>query len=768
MRYVTQPGRDEFEHFTIGEWTIRPSLDRLEQEDRKITIEPGAMDVLVYLARHAREVVSTDRLIAELWGGRIVEDNTVYKRIAQLRQALADDAHKPRYIETIPKHGYRLIAPVGFAAARIAAHGAEIRSQRPWIYATAVLAGLILALVLDFALRQPGPDPRLSAGAAGELRSLAVLPFVDMSAAGDQAYLGEGIAERLIHSLSGIPGLRVAARTSAFTFRDGTADVRTIGDQLNVDAVVEGSVQREGDQLRVTVQLVEVEGGYHVWSKSFDRDFDDLLAIQNEIAMAITDAVAGYLSEAPASTVAKAGTYSIDAYDHYLLGRHHLYQRTESSINRAIGLFQQAIGIDPDFAQAHAGLALGYVFLRRFTRVGPEVVPLAEAAAKNALTIEPDLAEAHMAMGNFLDLNQDVPGAETAYRRAIELDPNLALAHFWLSIVLNQQERLAESAEALETALALDPLSPHINSQWARHLINQGRIDEAITFIEKALALQPGYWPAVAQLIDIHLRLEQYGSAIKAILEFSALTEDAGRKAAALLDVADIYFSVYGDLESTELWIDQASQAAPGSETNLRVHLYLAQDRYEDASSLVHAWAAENSDEPFTLALAALYEMVIGHGDHAGRLYRQVEAAPLMVDVRDNNLFVPHTVHWGYLPAVHYAHVLMRSGEPDRGRTLLRQAHSFLTEVEECRGCEAGRAYILGSIRTLQGDKTDALRHLGRAIDEGWHKHWFLVRDPNLNLLMEEPGFVALAEDLAIRIADRRERLAPLPQFADR
>jgi TolB-like protein/DNA-binding winged helix-turn-helix (wHTH) protein/Tfp pilus assembly protein PilF len=759
VRHVTQPGRNEIESLTVGEWTIRPALDRLERGDKTVAIEPGAMEVLVYLACHAREVVATDRLISELWHGKIVEDSSVYKRIAQLRHALGDDAHHPQYIETIPKHGYRLIAPVKFPSAEGVVQKREMSGRRVWLWTSAVFAGILLALSGYLTLRSPNPAPSAAINGLPAFSSLAVLPFVDLSEAGDQTYLGDGLAEHLIHVLSNIPNLRVAARTSAFTFKDGTVDIATIGERLNVDAVIEGSVQREDNQLRVTVQLIEAKGGYHVWSKIFDREYKDLLAIQAEIATAVAEAVAGNLPETRTVRPAEAGTLSIDAYDHYLLGRRHLYNRTESSIQRAISFFLRAIAIDPDFALAHAGLADAYLFQRRFTRASPELVSLAESAVKNALAIDDALAEAHAAMGNLLELKRDLPAAEAAYRRAIKLNPNFALAHFWLSIVLNRQNRPEDSAAALHTSLILDPLSAHINSQWAGHLFRQGQLEEAVSYYEKAISLNPAYWLAVGGLVDTYYKLLRYDKAIEILQEFTETTQDSGWKGEACLEIAGIYFNVLGDYQSAQQWIERAAEASPGRETNRHIHLLLARDQYGQASELIHHWAASNPGEPFTLSLAALYEMVIGHENHARRLYEQVEAAPLLVDVTENNLFGPDTVAWGYLPAVHYAHILMKSNQRQRGMVLLEQARSFVTEASECWDCDASKAYILGSIRALEGDKPNALKSLRAAIDNGWQKHWFLVRDPNMEPLKEDPEFKLLAAELAARIDQNRTDL---------
>lgn len=323
-------------------------------------------------------------------------------------------------------------------------------------------------------------------------RSVAVLPFVDLSG-GESEYLGDGIAETLINALTRIDGLKVAARTSAFAFKGKSEDVRVIGDQLGVGAVLEGSVQQAGGRIRITAQLIDTSDGFHLWSNNFDRDASDVFAVQDEVAQAVVEALQLELLERSGDHIVEQGTSSLAAYDAYLKGRFYWNKRTAQDLIRAAAYFEEAIAADSSYALAWSGLADTYqLFLPAEYNV--TVIPWQEAldrgedAARRALALDTDLAEAHTSLAAILEKRRRWDEAGDAYRRALAANPRYATARQWYGGYLIGEGRVEEALAQLERAEELDPLSMVIGVEVAEVLDALGRTDEAGARIEKLLS----------------------------------------------------------------------------------------------------------------------------------------------------------------------------------------------------------------------------------------------------------------------------------------
>jgi len=323
--------------------------------------------------------------------------------------------------------------------------------------------------------------------------SIAVLPFTDMSPAKDQEYFCEGMAEEILNALSKIKKLRVASRGSAFRFKNRDEDIRRIGEALNVSAILEGSVRTAGDRLRVTIQLVNVEDGYHAWSDRYDRKMEDVFDIQDEISEAVVEALRVRLvgGETPGSA---RRTTSIEAYHLYLKGQHNWYRREKDSLLKAARFFEEASRIDPDYVLAHTGLANSYSSLGYYGMEQSVAYPKAKAAIDRAWAIDENAAEVHAAKGLmqfWLELNWK--GSEQSFKRSLELDPDCVLARCWYGFLLDGLGRGAEGLAMAERACELDPLSSYVNSCVGLSLSQQGRHEEAIQVSNKALDMEPDF-----------------------------------------------------------------------------------------------------------------------------------------------------------------------------------------------------------------------------------------------------------------------------------
>jgi len=343
----------------------------------------------------------------------------------------------------------------------------------------------VIALATGFVVWRRAASPT-SAGAA----SVAVLPFVDLSSDRSSAYLGDGMAETIINALANVPGLNVAARTSAFSFRDKPEDVREIGRQLGVATVLEGSVQRSGARLRVTAQLIKTSDGLHLWSQNFDRDAADIFAVQDEVARAVVQALPG---RPELATPTSPATRKEAAYESYLQGLFSWNRRTEADLQQAIRSFEQAIAQDSTYAEAWVGLADAYVLLPFYTLVPTrETVPKAEAAAQRALAINPKLGSAHAALA-YAVMNYDWQWAraDSEFRLAIALSPGDATAHKWYVDLLGLAGRRDAVLSEARRALELDPLSPNVIVIMGEAYWEYGRDSDAVAEFRKALAINP-------------------------------------------------------------------------------------------------------------------------------------------------------------------------------------------------------------------------------------------------------------------------------------
>ena len=400
-----------------------------------------------------------------------------------------------------------VVLAVGFLAVLVLAwyHG-ERGQQRLSGPEILILAGILLTAGLGLALLTRRSGDAFSAGRedaateASEIASpeapvrrasIAVLPFVNMSGDPDQEYFSDGLTEELLNALAQVPGLRVAARTSSFAFKGRNVPVDVIGERLRVAHVLEGSVRRSGDRLRITAQLVDVESGYHLWSESYDRELADVFAIQEEIARAIVDMLQLTLAGA-GEPVVQPGTTDLEAYGLYLQGRFYTNRYTDSDLRRALDLYGQALAEDPGYSAAHAAIAESWVSLADDWVAPREAYPAAKEAARRALELDPDHAGGHRMLGQVhMNYDWELAGAEREERRAIELNPNDAEAHATLALLLTIVGRGDEGEPYVERAAALDPVSWVVGTRTARTYLLSGRYEDAIGEATRTLEMNP-------------------------------------------------------------------------------------------------------------------------------------------------------------------------------------------------------------------------------------------------------------------------------------
>ena len=362
--------------------------------------------------------------------------------------------------------------------------------------------------------------------AAPDTKSVAVLPFVNMSSDKENDYLSDGLSEELCTALAQVRGLRVPARTSCFVFKGKTDDIQKIGQLLHVANVLEGSVSQSGNKLRITVQLINVADGFHLWATNYDRDMSDLLALRSEIAQQVVAAMRVQLLHGEREQLAKKETQNPEAHRLYLLGCSLWNQRTADGVKRALDYFEQALVQDPNYALAQVGVANCYLMLPEYAGVpSTEAMPKARAAALTALKLDDTLGEAHAVLANIRMSGWDWQRAEAECRQAIELAPNYATAHQWYAGCLRDLGRFDEATREIQRAQELDPLSPIIIVNVGSIFYRQGHYDQDIAACRAALELNPNFRAAHEMLGEVYLMKQRYS---EAITEFQTMRESIG------------------------------------------------------------------------------------------------------------------------------------------------------------------------------------------------------------------------------------------------
>jgi TolB-like protein/DNA-binding winged helix-turn-helix (wHTH) protein len=524
-----------------------------------IALEEKPFQALVILLQHANEVVTRDELRTQLWPADIFIDfdNSLNTVIAKARRALNDSAEKPRFIETVGR-GYRFMAPVESSApdqekrgsaATSAAPGASsvivldsperATSERPcgqdpassesakpptqragiryrFVIATGtmvVIAALLIRLDVD-GVR----DRFFGRSNPGEIRSLAVLPLENLSGDKEQDYFAEGMTDELTTNLAKIRSLRVISRTTMMQYREVHKSLPQIAQELNVDAVVEGSVVRSGGTVRITAQLIDARHDHHLWAQSYEREVDQVLNVQDSVALDIATAVRAELGPEEQASLTRQRSVNPDAYEAYLRGRNKLGKQAPMPIKESLQDFQRVIDLDPLYAPAYSGLADAYSLMANYSALSPkEAFPPAKAAALKAISLDPLLSEAHSSLALVMcSYDWDWTGAEREYKRAIELSPSNAVAHHRYARFLSMLARHDEAIAEIKRARELDPLSLGIQSNVGIALYYARRYDEAILESRKTLEIDPSRaWSRVF----LALSYEQKGMYPEAIQE---------------------------------------------------------------------------------------------------------------------------------------------------------------------------------------------------------------------------------------------------------
>jgi len=480
--------------YRFGAFALDPRTGELADGAKKTQLREQPLRLLLALLEHPGDLVTREELVGRLWPDRtfVDFDRGLNKAVNHLREALGDSAEQPNFVETVPRKGYRFVAPVtcdGRAPIEPAPDSKRQASRRLWpLVATALIACLGFVLVANV-----GRIRIWNAGRAQyspQIMALAVLPLENLSRDPEQEYFADGMTDALITALAKVGSVRVISRTSIMRYKATTESIRQIGRDLNVDAVVEGTVMRSGDHVRITAQLIQVSTDMHLWAEAYERNVPEILNLQSEVATDIARRI--HIVVKPLD---QARMVNPQAYGFYLKGRYFFYQYTSQGWQQAIEYFNQAIESDPKFAPAYSGLADAYLVAGAYGAIpNREALTRGKAAAARALELDDHLASAHYAMATIYTwYDWDWANAEREFNRALDLNPNDALGRNWHGGYLSLLGRHDEAIDEHERALELDPFSLIINANLARSFYWARRYDEAILQARKTLQIDPRF-----------------------------------------------------------------------------------------------------------------------------------------------------------------------------------------------------------------------------------------------------------------------------------
>jgi TolB-like protein/DNA-binding winged helix-turn-helix (wHTH) protein/Flp pilus assembly protein TadD len=542
------PGLPGRLRFGIFEADLRTG--ELKKRGARVRLQEQPFQVLAVLLARPGELVTREELRARLWtADTFVDfDHGLNKAINKIREALGDSAESPRFIETVPRRGYRFIADVAVvdfqsAPAETSApstaggrRGADDREPtevagqitahenwsgtRPLTIAGCGLA-LASVILVGWLLQSRGRAPTI--------RSVAVLPLENLSGDASQEYFADGMTDQLIATLGQISALRVISRTSVMRYKGALTPLPQIARELNVDAVIEGSIMRSGGRVRITAQLIEAAVDNHLWAQSYDGDLRDTLALQSRVARAIAEEIRVNIQPKEQAALKNVKSVIPEAYEAYLKGRYFWNKRTVDGLNRAKEYFDDAVAKAPDYAPARSGLADTYALLGDWqygVMPAREALPAAKAAAIKALELDDSLGEAHTSLGFVLSgFDWNWAAAEKEFRQAIDLNPGYATAHHWYAWHLSLMGRNGEAIAEMRKARSLDPLSLIINADLAEVLLLGHFYDEAAQQSRKTIEMDPGFALAHNHLAEAYLHKHMRDDAIAEFQQAVHLSE---------------------------------------------------------------------------------------------------------------------------------------------------------------------------------------------------------------------------------------------------
>jgi len=742
--------------------TIDLRNGRVVHDDQEHYLAPRLLALLKYFVEHRGDVLGRDQIVESVWGHLdAATDDSVNVAVSSLRRELGDTRRPHAVLTAVPRRGYRLV-PESVrsvdAPARTASVESASRGGFRWApVALVAVAAIALAWLTSGAFRDSTSDrsgtppladaaslPTVSPDESGR-PSVVVLPFLDMSAGGDHQFFADGLVDRITHMLAQSPELEVVARTSAFAFRGSDATIGEVAERLTVDAVLEGSVQRSDDTVRVLAQLIDTENEAHLWSRTFDRPLGDLFDVQDDIA----NLVSRTLTDTLLADAVTTHPDNLEVHDLITRGKFAMDQFTLESATRARELFEQALAIDPDNIEALVliGDAIGMQRSQGPMRSGDDEQHGSEPYLQRAREIHPEHPLVIRAVGDWHFRYGRNEEAIASLRQAIELNPNDPVAYRHLGRILFRTARFEEAIEPLERAVRLDPFSGVANVWLADALWSIGRAEEAMFRLRRIIRDRPTFPQAHDRLATYLVQTGDSGEAMRHIHHQRTLDPDSAFR---WFRVCEFYLQLGAS--------DDARRCADELDA---VHDLPLRMRY-----LRQAIAFFEGDRDTRLQeLEAIY--ALGNRDPLTKmLYAQalaVDDCPAAMDVLEESfpaLFEPEPemTPFLFMPAMTAWNCLNRSGETLRAAELVQPVAEAVERMRVEQGPWLVVGYERAAVLAMKGEYDAALTELEALVGSGWRYYWWVIDDlPEFEPLFQRPRFKAMIERLERGVAEQRE-----------
>lgn len=719
-------------------------MNTLRRGDEQVRVEPRHMDLLVYLARRAGDVVSADEILEHVWPGVVVGDHSVYQGIARLRKALGDGSQRPRYIETVAKRGYRLLGEVvrpettagrsgreGPLSAGAMEEGTDRGSPGTSQSAANSAAGrwwglalllLSLALAAGFAwfTAESGSGRRI-------YRTVAVLPFGNLGQDAENAFFAEELSEELIDALGHLEHLRVIGRTSSFSAGLREKGTTEIGRVLGAEALVEGRVRRSADRLRVFVQVIDGETGYQVWSETYQRRLADVFEIREEIARDVAEALRGKIDRFELSRLAKAAPASIEAYDYYLLGQYYRGTRSVSGLRRALAMYGEAKRVDPNYAPAYLGIGTSNLLLSYYGDLTlSRAVALARPVLERALRLDPTDEETPGAIGLGHYLMGEYRLAEQHLDQAVAMNPNYAEGWMWCGLAVEKQGRLREALENYRKAVSLEPLMVPVLVNHANALNRLGMRDQASDRLERlteSIRDAPELYRALASLARDRGDLAQAYHWSKTALDLAA--GEASSAAGMALTLA-----ISGQSSPALEWADRALEGGfPGQGASEMLELvYLHSGEAERLDELAKErrtlFVKEDVPEIDWRRMSARSGMAkVMLGD-----YRQ--AIEALEDALEGESYAIVSTDFDLLYCTSLAFAYGREGDRDHAEKWTVRCRAAWGDAADQGWNSHWMGYARARLAILQNDFDGVVQQLERIVANGFRGFGLIANDP--------------------------------------
>jgi len=781
------------ESFRVGDWQVEPTLGRISAGDQVVALRPREMDLLVYLARHHGAVVTADDLIENVWTGVSVTNDSLYFSISQLRKALDRDGSETSHIETIPKRGYRLTRPVEgiggtpgdppeLPAPARQDEGPLLPDQRPFSIPTFLwpVAAAALVAILILVARTPSETEALPpVVTTAPANAVAVMPFIDLIPGTDYTYFSDGITAEIINRLARIRGLQVVAQTSVDKYKDTVLDIVQIGQELGVGTILEGSVRKEGDRVRISVQLIDAVSGFQVWSDTYERELSSVFDIQDEISKHIADALQLKLNDfLVADESEQKPAASAEAVEEYLLGLEAFRTSSFDALAGATGHFERALEVDPLLMPARVALAdTKLMLLNTGASYDQTLIDEAESLIRDVLAAEPNDAAAHRVMGLVHQWRGEWSESEAELERALELAPSDSQAMVQLSDVQAVQGRFENSLQLLGRAVRFDPFGSSVLMKFGNAQQRVGLFDDARESFERSIRANPANPNNTWMLGKLQVAdLGELAGGLQSFLQ-SAETDPRDYEIAAYVGLTYLSLDM---ADAATPWLERAAELGPDSVTTHALEaVYHAQSGDDARAAEVAQRALTERSYRFgshsmitgsLIIIAVNYLIENGRAGEAVALLENAgprkpvddgEANRNMPD--DERLSEEFLLAFADIPRrrlIALAAAYRADGRQEMAAQALEKAVvGRLGAVDDFREEMRNEDYLVeAEARAVEGDKDGALDMLEQAVNANLYFNWQirLAKNYAFRTLRAEPRFVDLLQRIRTKIDAER------------